>query len=283
MVVYLPQLAIDPRGLSRNDWLTHVESLRVTILQGLGGLALLGTLYFSARTLRLNRRGQLTERFSRAIEQLGSETLAVRLGGIYALEQIAVDSRELHWPVMEVLTAYLREHARVDASTGADPAARRPLAVDHQAIATVIGRRRREQDPDDHRLELSELDLAGVRWRRASLQGANLWRANLEGAYLRLAHLEGARLEGTNLRDARMERVQLGGARLAGANLSSAWLANTDLSATRGLTREQLQVAADLRDARLPGDIAQSPDRPIDHPGAPTPELPPQPADGESC
>jgi DNA-binding transcriptional ArsR family regulator len=128
VIVYLPPLAIDPRGLSRNDWLTHVESLRATILQGLGGLALLGTLYFSARTLRLNRRGQLTERFSKAIEQLGSETLAVRLGGIYAMEQIAVDSRELHWPVMEVLTAYLREHARVDASTEAGPTARKRLA-----------------------------------------------------------------------------------------------------------------------------------------------------------
>ncbi len=109
VIVFLPPLAIDPRGLSRADWLKAVQDLRTTILQALGGLALLGTLYFSARTLRLNRRGQLTERFSKAIEQLGSGSLAVRLGGIYALEQIAVDSEELHWPVMEVLTAFLRE------------------------------------------------------------------------------------------------------------------------------------------------------------------------------
>jgi hypothetical protein len=105
MIVLVPPLVIDPRGLSRTDWLTHVESLRATILQALGGLALLGTLYFSARTLGLNRRGQLTERFSKAIEQLGSDSLAVRLGGIYALEQIAFDSAELHWSIMEVLTA----------------------------------------------------------------------------------------------------------------------------------------------------------------------------------
>src|SRR5205807_469101 len=107
-----------------------------------------GTLYFSARTLRLNRRGQLTERFSKAIEQLGSDSLAVRLGGIYALEQIAFDSAELHWPIMEVLTAYLREHAMVGpADAAVVPAAGWPrLPADHQAIATVIGRRRIDQD-----------------------------------------------------------------------------------------------------------------------------------------
>ena len=278
VIVYLPQLVIDPRGLSPNDWLTHVGNLRGTILQALGGLALLGTLYFSARTLRLNRRGQLTERFTRAIEQLGSDKLAVRLGGIYALEQIAVDSRELHWPVIEVLTAYLREHAPVDTSTDAPAAVDKRLAVDHQAIATVIGRRRQEQDPDGLRLELPETDLSGVRWGRAFLRGANLYRANLTGAYLRWAHLEGAGLVGTNLSNARLERTYLGEARLEGANLNSAWLANTDLSASLGLTWEQLQVAADLRGVSLPGDLVQRLDRAANELTAPPSEPPPRDA-----
>jgi hypothetical protein len=33
------------------------------------------------------------------------------MGAIYALEQIAKDSHDLHWPVMQILTAYLREHS----------------------------------------------------------------------------------------------------------------------------------------------------------------------------
>lgn len=281
VIVYVPQLAIDRSGLSRNDWLTHVESLRATILQGLGGLALLGTLYFTARTLRLNRRGQLTERFSKAIEQLGSRTLAVRLGGIYALEQIAVDSPELHWPVIEVLTAYLREHASVNTSAGLRRGEKR-LAVDIQAIATVIGRRRWRQDPDDQRLDLPETDLPGVQWRGAHLQGANLFRANLEGAYLRFAHLEGAGLERASLGNARLERAHLAGARLEGATLDSAWLGNADLSGSRGLTPEQLQVAADLSGASLPNDLDESLQRTVGDPGAPASELPPAPASEES-
>jgi hypothetical protein len=96
-------------GETRQGLLVVVESLRATTLQALGGLILLGPLYFTSRTLQLNRRGQLTERFTRAIDQLGQlepERLAVRLGGIFALEQIALDSEELHWPVLEVLTAF---------------------------------------------------------------------------------------------------------------------------------------------------------------------------------
>jgi hypothetical protein len=62
VIVFLPPRVVEhPRDLSTADWLKAVQDLRTTILQGLGGLALLGTLYFSARTLELNRRGQVTE------------------------------------------------------------------------------------------------------------------------------------------------------------------------------------------------------------------------------
>ena len=162
VIVVVPQAAVDSRGLSRSDWLTHVDNVRASILQGLGGLALLGTLYFSTTTLGLNRRGQLADRFTKAVEQLGqvnADNMAVRLGGIYALEQIALDDDDFHWPVMEVLTAVLR--ATADPPSPADRGARRAvqalstngfpeptdecprprLRTDLQAIASVICRR----------------------------------------------------------------------------------------------------------------------------------------------
>jgi hypothetical protein len=69
--------------------------------------------------LRLTEQGQITERFTRAIDQLGATDddgnprLEVRLGGIYALERIDKESpeRAYHSTVMEVLTAYVRENA----------------------------------------------------------------------------------------------------------------------------------------------------------------------------
>jgi len=38
----------------------------------------------ASRTYRLTQQGQLTDRYTRAIEQLGSDKQDVRLGGIYA-------------------------------------------------------------------------------------------------------------------------------------------------------------------------------------------------------
>ena len=52
----------------------------------------------------------MTDRYTKAIEQLGSDKLDVRIGGIYALERIARDSARDHPAVMEVLTTFIREH-----------------------------------------------------------------------------------------------------------------------------------------------------------------------------
>jgi hypothetical protein len=60
------------------------------LLQGIGGTVLLLGAYFTYRQLQTARdqlqiaqEGQITERFSRAIEQLGSDKEDVQLGGIY--------------------------------------------------------------------------------------------------------------------------------------------------------------------------------------------------------
>jgi hypothetical protein len=63
------------------------QALVVSLAQILGGTALLSGLYFTWRTLQVNREGQITERFTRAIEQLGathddnSKNLELRWGG----------------------------------------------------------------------------------------------------------------------------------------------------------------------------------------------------------
>ena len=63
-------------------------STRTGLIAGLAGLGALGSLAIATRTYRLTQQGQITDRYTRAIEQLGSDKLDVRLGGIYALERI---------------------------------------------------------------------------------------------------------------------------------------------------------------------------------------------------
>src|ERR1700745_1109179 len=63
------------------------------------------------RTHELTEQGQVTDRYTKAVEQLGSKELDVRIGGTYALERIARDSAKDHPNVMEGLNAFIRAHS----------------------------------------------------------------------------------------------------------------------------------------------------------------------------
>ena len=80
------------------------DAARGRLLTFGAGLFALGALVYTARNFSLSREGQVTDRYTKAIEQLGSDKLDVRIGGIYALERIARDSAKDHPTVMEVLT-----------------------------------------------------------------------------------------------------------------------------------------------------------------------------------
>ena len=65
----------------------------------------------SARQSEIAADQSIAEAFTRAISHLGDEKLEIRIGGIYALERIARDSKKDHWTIMEILTAFVRQHA----------------------------------------------------------------------------------------------------------------------------------------------------------------------------
>ncbi|MBI4577344.1 MAG: pentapeptide repeat-containing protein [Planctomycetes bacterium] len=203
------------------------------IVLGAGVFATWRRIGTAERQVELAREGQVTERLTRAVGQLGDrEAVAVRLGGVYALERISRESPADHWTVMEVLCAYVRSAVPVAAAPPGPP---QPLAGEVQAVLTVLGRRRwREVEP-------GPLDLRGTDLARAFLR-----EAHLEGVVL-----EGARLEGADLWGAHLERARLGGADLHGASLQFAHLEEADAAAAR--LEEAVLVGASLDRARLAG------------------------------
>jgi uncharacterized protein YjbI with pentapeptide repeats len=230
-------------------WFVHDRSLeglkaqnevRATLLQGLGGVVLLVGVYFTYRQLRTTREGQITERYTRAIDQLGHDQLDVRLGGIYALERIARDSVADRATIGEVLTAFVRSHAPWPPRLPGQYVAAAPIdqvpelqvrAPDVQASLTVLGRghfARARGDLGD-RLDLHASDLRHAQLRGAHLQRANLSEAHLEGAYLNKAHLEGADLNKAHLQRANLRKAHLEGALLALADLEGADLTHANL------------------------------------------------------
>jgi hypothetical protein len=121
----------------------------------------------------------VTDRYTKAIGQLGSDKLDVRIGGIYALESVTRDSARDHPTVMEVLAAFVREHSheQVPPQDSGGPERERSTRPDVQAAVTVIGRR--EAKRDTRRINLSGADLTDATLTRANLRGATLTGANL--------------------------------------------------------------------------------------------------------
>jgi hypothetical protein len=211
-------------------------------------LTAVAALWFSAKSLgstekqySLSEQGQVTDRFTKAVEQLGSDKVDVRLGGIYSLERLARNSRTDRTLIFEVLSAYVRTHARPAKGCGdfSTP------AVDVQAAATVIGRRDRPA-PRSEKIDLRGACLANVILDAAYLDGAMLDAANLNGAWWPSVSLVDASLETTTMQGAKFTGGNLTGADLRMTNLSYASLEHADF------TRAKLN-AADLSSATLVG------------------------------
>jgi hypothetical protein len=64
-----------------------------------------------------DRKRRITDSFTKAVEQLGSDKLEVRVGSIFALEMLSYESPLEHWTIMEVLAAFVRERMQYTAIT----------------------------------------------------------------------------------------------------------------------------------------------------------------------
>ena len=292
------------------DWLAHhdvgsvtgplhetaLDNARGRLLTLAAGVFAAGALVFTARNFTLSRRtldvteqGQVTDRYTKAIEQLGSDHLGVRVGAIYALERIMIDSPRDHPTIVEVLAAFVRESTQLPDPDDRDPDPEPPAtdlqalmtapgpATDVQAALTVLGRRPSGRE-ERGRLNLRSTylpgaDLAAADLRGVDLTGADLHRADLQGADLTGAHLFFADLTRAFLNRANLTRANLSSANLTRANLSWANLTGATLVVTNltrailfhaNLTRAALTqtalVDANLEAANLAEAILEGPD-----------------------
>jgi hypothetical protein len=223
---------------------------RSSLLQAFGGLLVVVGAVATWRQVHISREGQITDRFTRAIDQLGSENRDVRIGGIYALGRIAANSPDDRSTIQYILGAFVRDHASWPAGRPDGPehptasvdehfpplTARAP---DIHAAVSLLARRPASRDASV--LYLSRTDLRGFHYDDARMEETLIRHANLARASLRRARLDRADLSDTDLRGADLESAHLRGAKLNGTYLQEANLRQADLG------------YADLRDADLRG------------------------------
>ncbi len=269
----------------RNELIrTQLQALGL-VAQVIGGLLVLGSLRVAWNTFIATREAQITERFTRAIDQIGATDAQgnnrreIRMGGIYALARIARDSPKDYETILEILTAYIRENARVpDHENGPpanEPSTRTP--TDIQTVLNVLKQlipyptrtitvlRGVQQPPAEFkaRLDLSRSDLRRAHFTEANANEANLRSCWFEYATLHHTILTAARLEEAYLKEVGLQHADLTGAHLDNAHLEGAFLEHAVLKEA-DLRRADLRgvhlTGADLQDAQLAGTMLQGVD-----------------------
>ena len=236
-------------------------------------------------------QGHVTDRLTKAIEQLGAEktvkrtitredgttyvdestapNIEVRLGAIYALERIAQDSERDHIPVMETLCAYVRENAKAadakDHDLGDWPDY--PVAINNR------GMKARLEQLEQRQLAMGDW-LKGLPGPRVDVQtaltvigqrspnqislekergkhGDGLYRLDLQRTDLRQSNLSNPHLDNANLSSARMEKANLRAVRMQGA-----WLIGAKMEGAR--LDDARMAAANLTGAGMERAILKS-------------------------
>jgi len=279
-LIKVPQWQV--AGLSGTDLerFDAENEARKTIAQIIGGVGLVAGLYFTSLQVRETQRattnnevqtreGQITDRYIRAVQQLGSsepQSLSIRMGAIFALERIARESKTDYWPIIELLSAYVRNRSgpplagsQLQVLTGFKelmpfvgidalgqavmPKTNKPYLVLRSTVPPDNSHDIEEAWPDESAPEDVQAAMTVLGRRRLDYEDGpwrplNLRFVNLSGLNLESAHLEGADLEGANLRN-----VNFTGACLCGAHLR------------KTLMNEVTLNRADLRRADLTGAI----------------------------
>jgi Pentapeptide repeats (8 copies) len=277
VAVFVLPAHLAPRSAftTAGDAIRAQNDARGVMVQVAGGLVLLLGAYVTWRQLKaaqdqltIAQESQLTQRFAQAVDQLGSEQIVVRIGGIYALERVARNSPADAGAVAELLCSYIRQHApRVPdgaassaannaASSAANNATHGASSGDVHVseyfevrsadvrTALFVLKKGTIRPEGDEPLRLLGTDLRRIGLDNARLAGADLEGADLGWVWLRGACLDGADLHNADLRDAHLDGASLVGAELVGAQLQGAHLEGASL------------LGADLDRARLAGATA---------------------------
>jgi hypothetical protein len=260
---YLVASDVNHVSLPASELATARNAVRTTLLQGLGGIVLLLGAYLTWRQiqvgreagraeLQLGREAQITERFVQAVDQLGSEKLAVRIGGIHALARIARNSDPDRGAIMELLAAFVRTNAPwppvhdspYPANLLVTKVPHLPVrAPDIQEALTTLAQRGPLPPPVSG---WWTVNLMGTDLRRAWLASANLRRVGLRSACLIRASLHGADLRGAELWGVDFQQADL---TAAIADLTTRWPEGFDPEAA-GVRTVGLE-GSDLRGCEL--------------------------------
>ncbi|MFD9206802.1 pentapeptide repeat-containing protein [Streptomyces sioyaensis] len=253
------------RGLNRSKakWQARNE-VRKLLLQAAGGILVAGTLAASAvaavqayrafevqrdvgyKTFELQREVEITDRYTKAVDQLGNKDPSVRAAAIFALARISEDSERDRDTIIQTIATFARtnsQHPTPQEKEERQQKVDRPHA-DIEAAIIALGRR--NMQGEKHRLLLDYIYLPNANIRALNLPKTRFHQANLAGL-----DATGA---STNLRNVDLSEAELTCAKFSWSDISSIEPQGKNLAHRTNLQSATL-VGADLRHAKLWGAL----------------------------
>lgn len=232
----------------------------------------------SQQQVETSQQGLRNERYQKAVEMIGDEVLAVRLGGIYALQRLSGEApEEYHVQIMSLFCSFVRHPTKDDEHEKEISERERIFINENMGILgnAKVEQPRNEKTQQFIRREDVEAVMRVIRGRPKSSIALEItehpFQLDFHGAYLANlykdiwssfegsnsfiradfsdAKLIGAIFRGLDFTDALFIKADLsnaffvGGSNLAGAAFVRADLSGTEFSEVRGLTQAQLGQA----------------------------------------
>ena len=267
---FLAGVGIAPLGL----WLAN---LRTGLLREQTEIENLRTGLLRERT-EIESKRRITDAFTKAVDLLGNDKVAVRQGGIYALGRLALEDSDERPKILAILAAYVREvgsrnlseipggltsaedNASETKPSSTKPSSKKSIHIDLEAAIAVIrdltadddGRRyHREKSETISQLEPRKskrgLDLSNTALIDADISHAVLLRANLSDSQFRGCVFVGVHLDGANMVDSRFIDVDFRKATFDSADMRGAVFAeDTNM-------KDATFASANVRSADLSG------------------------------
>jgi uncharacterized protein YjbI with pentapeptide repeats len=229
----LPALMVPADIDTTVDRLKAEHDVRIAGIQTVTVIAALGGSVLTALTIDTNRKGQIADRFAKAVDMLSSGSEGSRIAGIYALDRVIMDARDERDAIVGLLAANVRRESPAGTKAPPPPPVRSTLEVlrtSGVAELDLAGTNLRGTVFDRSKLrgaKFNGTDLTDGRLRGADLRGAKLvdavlHLADLDDVDLRDAFLQGAQMQRATLRRADLRGADLSGTNLCGANLTGA-------------------------------------------------------------
>ena len=205
-----------------------------------------------------DRAKMINENFTKSVELLGHDKVAVRQGGVFALQRL-LREQDLYSTVIRIIASFVRDQSQIFQKVRASSDSTLPVDVE---AALIVVRDRKSTGPHDYEsrkireiqrqggsiFDLSNSFLLNADLTKIDFRFFNLSDCVIEGCLLKDADLSGANLSSTTFRDAELDGANFDGAQIDGAE----FIGSSNLKLVHGLMQTQIDVANGRSEIELP-------------------------------